>query len=302
MKVFDRQKKEDFEEKVYGKGAIDFFWGNSFFSKTVGRVVGWLFAHFSFVSILAGWFANSRFSRKEITRFIESYNVDAAEFLDPVESFDSFNAFFIRRLKKWVRPIDENPKSVVIPADGRYLFYQDGSVLESLEFKGKKWTLEWLLQDKELAKRYKTGAVVLGRLAPPDYHWFHFPCDGVPSEAKLVKGPLFSVNPQAIKQRPTIFCENKRRITRIECKFGEVIMLEIGATSVGSIHEIFTPNVSYKKGEPKGYFSFGGSQVVLLFEPGRVHLDPELLAKTKEGVEVKCLLGQVLGTFGAKVE
>ncbi len=297
MKVFDRQKKSYFEEKVYGKGLIDFFWGDSFFSKTVGRAIGWLIAHLSFFSSLFGFFAKSRLSRKEVTRFIEAYQVDTSEFLDPVDSFESFNAFFIRRLKKWVRPIDADPKSIIIPADGRYLFYQDGSKLESFAFKGKRWTLDWLLQDVELAKKFRAGSIVLGRLAPPDYHWFHFPCDGVPSEAKLVKGPLFSVNPQALKKRPTIFCENKRRITRIDGPFGQVVMLEIGATNVGSIHEVYAPEVPYIKGEPKGFFSFGGSQVILLFEPGKVTLDPELLAKTEEGVEVKCLMGQSLGAF-----
>jgi len=295
MKVFDRQKKHNFEEKVYGKGAVEFLWGDSFLSKTVGRVCGWLVAHLSFVSSLFGLFAKSKWSKKEVKRFIEAYGVDTSEFLDPVDSFESFNAFFIRRLKDGVRPIANVP--VVIPADGRYLFYQDGSKLESFYFKGKHWTLDWLLQDPELAKKFKGGPVVLGRLAPPDYHWFHFPCDGVPSAAQLIQGPLFSVNPTALKQRPTIFCENKRKLTRIQTSFGEVVMLEIGATNVGSIHEVFTPEVACKKGDPKGYFSFGGSQVVLLFEPEKIQLDADLLQKTAEGIEVRCLLGQSLGAY-----
>jgi phosphatidylserine decarboxylase len=297
MKIFDRQKNSYFEEKVYGEGAIELLWGDSFWSKTVGRVLGWLISRFSFPSALFGFWARSRQSQKKIAPFISTYGVDTSEFRDPVESFASFDAFFTRRLKEEARPIDSDPAHLIVPADGRYLFYPQASLLSTFNFKGKKWSLDWLLQDDLLAKRYQDGPIVFGRLAPPDYHWFHFPCDGTPSEAKLIPGALFSVNPRAIKKRPTIFCENKRYITRIATPGGEILMLEVGATNVGTIHETFQSNVKCSKGDPKGYFAFGGSEVILLFPPKTIEISPELCEKTKEGFETRCLLGQTLGLW-----
>ena len=72
-------------------------------------------------------------------------------------------------------------------------------------------------------------------------------------------------------------------------------MLEVGATNVGSIHETFTPNQPVKKGDEKGYFSFGASLVALLFKPKMLELDPDLLKASKEGLEIFCKMGQPLG-------
>ena len=295
MKIFDRQKGSFFEEKVYGEGTINLLWGDSIWSKTVGKALGWLISNFSFPSTLFGFWARSRKSRKKILPFIETYGVDVAEFRDPVDSFSSFDAFFTRRLKEEARPIDPHAAHLIIPADGRYLFYQQASELSTFHFKGKKWSLDWLLKDGALARRYQDGPIVLGRLAPPDYHWFHFPFDGIPGEAKLIPGALFSVNPRALKKRPTIFCENKRYLTRIATPFGEMLMLEVGATSVGTIKETFQSEVKVTKGDPKGYFAFGGSEVILLFPPKSVEIAPDLCEKTRSGFETRCLMGQTLG-------
>jgi phosphatidylserine decarboxylase len=69
--------------------------------------------------------------------------------------------------------------------------------------------------------------------------------------------------------------------------------MEIGATNVGSIHQTYTPYQFYRKGDEKGYFSFGASALILLFKPRALDLDRDLLAHP--GQEIKCLLGQSLG-------
>jgi phosphatidylserine decarboxylase len=139
--------------------------------------------------------------------------------------------------------------------------------------------------------------MVIARLCPVDYHRFHFPCDGLADTPQLINGPLYSVNPIALQRRFAILSENKRVITEIESElFGTVLFVEIGATAVGTIKQTFRPNQVVYKGQEKGYFEFGGSCIVLLFEENRIVFDADLVANTKQGFETLVKFGESLGT------
>ncbi|NGX26712.1 MAG: Phosphatidylserine decarboxylase proenzyme [Chlamydiae bacterium] len=235
-------------------------------------------------------------SRKKIQPFIQKYSIDAAEFLDPPETFPTFNDFFIRKLKPSARPISNGNDVAILPADGRYLVFQNIHHEEGFLVKGKKFSLEALLGDSKLAHKYAHGTLIMIRLAPVDYHRFHFPCNCVPGEPKLINGPLFSVNPIAIRKNIDILTENKRVITHLKTHhFGTVLFTEVGATNVGSIIQTFEPEKHYAKGDEKGYFSFGGSCILILFEPARIQLDQDLIQNTQHGFETLGNLGQTLG-------
>ncbi|MEI6242242.1 MAG: phosphatidylserine decarboxylase [Chlamydiota bacterium] len=77
--------------------------------------------------------------------------------------------------------------------------------------------------------------------------------------------------------------------------FQEVLWIEVGATNVGSIHQTFIPNQECKKGDEKGYFSFGGSTLVLLFLKDTIRFDNDLIEMSRKGIEVRGLFGQSLG-------
>ena len=71
--------------------------------------------------------------------------------------------------------------------------------------------------------------------------------------------------PACLARSVAILWENKRYITEIETEqLGRVLMLEIGATNVGSVHHTFVPTRLVEKGEEKGYFAFGGSATLTL--------------------------------------
>ncbi len=146
------------------------------------------------------------------------------------------------------------------------------------------------------ARRFVSGSMLIARLCPTDYHRFHFPCDGVPSKAKLINGSYFSVSPIALRKKLSILNENKRVITEMETKqFGNVLCIEIGATFVGSVHQTHVPEKPVNKGDEKGYFEFGGSCIVLLFEKGKVVFDPDLVINTEKEVETLARFGESLG-------
>lgn len=90
------------------------------------------------------------------------------------------------------------------------------------------------------------------RLAPIDYHRFHFPADGEISESKLVDGVYYSVSTHAIKKNFRILCENKREYSILKTeKFGDIAMFEVGATMVGGIKQSYLPNTFVKKEKRK---------------------------------------------------
>ena len=156
--------------------------------------------------------------------------------------------------------------------------------------------LDTLLKDQALASRYQHASMVIARLAPVDYHRFHFTADGFAKKSVDIPGKLFSVNPKALKRNIHILTENKRMLTHLETKkFGTILLIEVGATYVGTIHQTFTPDCFYKKGEEKGYFSFGGSCILMLFEKGTIRFDSDLIEASKRRIEVLGQMGQSLG-------
>ncbi len=283
------------KEEVYYEGGIRFLYGKSFISRTLGRIFLHGLAKWPLTSWVFGKLQQRKASKKKIVPFINLYNVDTSEFLEPVASFPSFNAFFIRKLKPSARPLAEGEKQAIIPADARYYFYETIDERFPFSVKGQNFTLKTLLQDDEKAAKYSGGTLIVARLCPTDCHRFYFPCDSVPGTTKCINGKLFSVNPIAIKDNPWIYCVNRRCVTYLDSnQFGTIAYLEIGATSVGSIIQTFTPHTLQKKGAEKGYFSFG-SALLILFEKGRIRLDADLVAATKQGLEMRALIGQSLG-------
>ncbi len=293
---FDRKTKKEEREKVYGGSFLEVLYGNGILSKCFSFFLRPLFAKVSFLSHIYGAIQKSRLSRCKVKPFIRTFELDTSEFLDSVDSFNSFNDFFIRRLKPECRPMAAAENVAVLPADARYLVFQNIDTADGFWVKGKKFSLSSLLQNGELAARYAGGAMVIARLCPTDYHRFHFPFRCIPGKPELINGPLYSVNPIALKRNIEYLTENKRVITELQTeKFGTVLYIDVGATYVGSIHQTYVPGKSYAKGDEKGYFSFGGSSLILLFEPGKIIFDQDLIDTSAKKMEVRGLLGQSLG-------
>ena len=162
--------------------------------------------------------------------------------------------------------------------------------------KGQRFDLPALLGDAALAARYADGTLVLSRLCPLDYHRFHFPVAGTPGPTRTIDGPLFSVSPLALRQHLAYLWTNKRTLTHLDSRrFGTVLLLEIGATCVGSITQTFQPGAPVAKGSEKGYFAFGGSSTISLFEPGAIRLEDDLRGHSANQTELYARVGSRLG-------
>ena len=291
IKYFNRHTGETENEQVYGESFLRWVYGNPIGKLSLHTLVKR--AGFS------KWYG-SRMSQPESTSriqpFIKQYELDPADFAEDPSTFKSFNEFFYRKLKPTARPIAPSP--VVFPADGRHLGFPDISAIDSFFVKGQTFDLPALLADAALAEKYAKGSLVLSRLCPVDYHRYHFPAAGTPSETKTIPGPLFSVSPIALAQNLSYLWTNKRTICQLETEdLGTILILEIGATCVGSIHQTYTPGKPVMKAQEKGYFAFGGSSTITIFEPGKVTLADDLLENSAKQTELYARIGSAMGTL-----
>jgi phosphatidylserine decarboxylase len=293
IQFFNRYTGEVETEEVYGERWLRWILFNPF-----GQVALHAVAKRAWFSRWYGWRMSCTGSASRVKPFIEQYKIAEAEHVKAADEFTSFNDFFYRKLKPEARPLDDATDSVVFPADGRHLGFAKASEVEGVFVKGQKFDLKRLLGDSDLEARFADGAAVFSRLCPVDYHRFHFPVAGVPGNARLINGQLYSVNPLALRDRLAILWENKRFVTEIETdELGKVLVLEIGATNVGSVNLTYVPTRVVKKGEEKGYFAFGGSATFTIFEPGRVKLADDLLEQSAQQRELYAKVGDYMGTF-----
>ncbi|MBC8127098.1 MAG: phosphatidylserine decarboxylase [Gloeobacteraceae cyanobacterium ES-bin-144] len=287
IRYFNRITGKLETEQVYGEGFLRWTYGHP-----LGAIALCAFVKRPFFSAWYGRRMDKPESAARIAPFIQRYGLDPLDFADSPESFGSFNEFFFRKLRPEARPIDADPATVAFPADGRHLGFDRASDIQGVFVKGQKFNLEKLLGDTDLAARYADGALILSRLCPVDYHRFHFPVAGIPGETRLINGPLYSVSPIALRKRLAYLWTNKRTITQLKTeRFGTVLLLEIGATCVGTIGQTFSPGVAVQKGAEKGYFAFGGSSTITIFEPGTVKLESDLADHSSRQTELYAKVG-----------
>lgn len=291
IRYFNRHTGVLETEQVYGESFLRWSYGNP-----LGKLSLETFVKRPIFSKWYGKRMDSAESASRVAPFITRYELDPAEFAENPQSYRSFNEFFYRKLKPEARPVDTDDGTVVFPADGRHLGFQNASDISGVFVKGQKFDLSSLVGDGYLAEKYAKGALVLSRLCPVDYHRFHFPAAGVPGPTRMINGPLFSVNPIALRQRLSYLWTNKRTITELKTeRFGTVLCLEIGATCVGTIVQTYQPGTPVEKGAEKGYFAFGGSSTITIFVPGVVKLEDDLVSQSAKQIELYARIGSRMG-------
>jgi phosphatidylserine decarboxylase len=284
----DRVTGEIVEEEVFGASALHFLYGG-----WPGRLLSRQVFSRRLPNSIYGWLQRRPSSQSRISGFVRSLGIDASEAEQPLNQYESLDDFFIRRLKPEARPIDMNPHHLVSPADGRVLVYPCLKG-QKLSVKGTEVSLAEMLGNAEWARDYDGGSAIVVRLAPADYHRFHFPDGGTVSPSIPIQGRLHSVHPIALASGAPSF-RNKRAISTLDSKnFGKLTMVEIGALCVGTIIQTYSPGL-VRRGQEKGFFRFGGSTVVVLAEAGRLCLDEDLISASMEGMETRIRMGTRLG-------
>jgi len=282
----DRKTKELKIENPPAQFFLKFLYHNPFGKYTLLPIVKQ-----KIISEIYGRFMDKSSSVKKIAHFAKQFNIELSELEKKLDEFISFNDFFYRRLKTDARTIEQG---FVSPGDGRLIAFENINELKNFYVKGRDFTLEKFLQNKNLANKYSQASLLILRLAPNDYHRFHFPYSGIPSKSTPIKGKYNSVSPHALKNYFTnVFCQNKREYLILKTKDkNDILISPVGATMVGSIIETYTPEKEAQKGDEMGYFKFGGSSIVILVDKDKIKIDADILENTRNKMETFVRLGE----------
>lgn len=224
----------------------------------------------------------SIFLKKNIAEFIKKHAIDMSDFhYEKPQDYTNFNDFFYRQLKPGVRKIDLRPTVIASPADSKLRAIPILDTRAKFFIKQEPFNLERFLNDQIMADSYQGGTLLVFRLAPTDYHRFHFPFDCIPSTPEVINGAYETVNPIAFREGLWPISVNKRARIRLESsEFGTVIMVVVGACMIGSLNFTYKNNTPVKKGDEAGFFSFGGSTICLLFKEKIITLPTTLVTRS----------------------
>ena len=244
------------------------------------------------VSDICGKFLSTRLSRRIIPSFVKKNHIDLGIY--EKQEFDSYNAFFTRKIKAEQRPINEQKNILISPSDGKVTAYP-------ITQKGRFWikhtqySAAQLLKDERLAERYMGGWIYVIRLTVDDYHRYCYVADGRKSRQRKIRGVLHTVNPVANDYYP-IYKMNSREYCLLKTKeLGTILLMEVGALMVGKIHNHEEDSAQVKRGDEKGMFEFGGSTIVVMTEPGMAEPDKDIIHNTKAQAETLVKMGEPIG-------
>jgi phosphatidylserine decarboxylase len=236
-----------------------------------------------------GWMARQRVPKRLRARlyrgFAERYGADLGEVPEPLEAYESFDAFFTRGIPDGSRPIAPGDDVAVSPCDGvlSEVGLADGGRM--LQCKGRDYTVRGLLGDEAEARPFIGGPYATIYLAPRNYHRVHTPAGGHVVGYRHVPGAFFPVNPASVRHVAGLFSINERLVTYLEGPLGRIAVVMIAAIGVGHITvkydsiethrgaqrmaRTYVEPIPVAKGAELGTFHLG-STVVVLFQPGRV--------------------------------
>jgi phosphatidylserine decarboxylase len=222
-----------------------------------------------------GWLSQSAFWYNKLYEF----EFDKSK---PHWGWKSYNDYFHRQINLKYRPIAEpdNPKAVVSANDGKvYNIASNIQPLNKFWLKGQSYSLVNMLNN-QYVERFVGGTVFQSFLSGADYHRWRAPVAGTVRKTEIVNGLMFSDAESAgfddtaatysqgyeasVNTRGLVFIESE------DANIGMVCVMPIGITEISSVTITTKVGAKVKKGDELGYFSYGGSSMCLVFQPGAI--------------------------------
>ncbi len=250
------------------------------------------------LTLLSAWIVEfaqawgSYMDTPESVKEIDSFRTDPAfnwdEYMAPPSGYFTFNQFFARHPKPGMRPIAglTDDSVIVSPADctfvGAWRVNANSQIYvkeNMLDIKGIQWSIHQLLEGSDYADRFQGGLFTHSFLNTFDYHRWNTPVQGEVLEANVIQGQAYldidvkraivdgeEVNVLNALDGTGYQFVQTRGLVVIDSPFGLVACLPMGMAQVSSV--VLTAEVGsvLHKGEELGYFQFGGSDFVMVFE------------------------------------
>jgi phosphatidylserine decarboxylase len=241
-----------------------------------------------------GAFLDTPESASCLQGFINDPSYQIEDYYQNPSGWLTFNQFFARHVKPGKRPVAEicNDRIIVSPTDSIYRGSWPIDNNSSIRAKGTDYSIPQLLEGSPYANAFEGGMFTHSYLDTTDYHRYHTPVGGTIKEIRKIPG---NVVVKAIKKEDgeiTTIDETGFQFTQtrglviIESSIGLVAVLPIGMGHVSSVNFTTDEAVSLVKGEEFGYFSYGGSDIVMLFEKGKVEFTAQCDSHYKQGEKI----------------
>ncbi len=200
----------------------------------------------------------------------------------------TFNQFFARELNPGLRPITSPADNSIVtsPADctfkATYPIGPDSTIPQITIKKTHKFaSIEDLLEGSEYKSAFANGVFVHYFLGPYSHHRFHTPVAGIVRECRPVQGLVYLEANIANGQFDAPdsaeggyeFAQARGIIIvdTTESPFGNigiVATIPVGMCQVSSVNMTAAVGSNSLKGDEFGYFLFGGSDIIVLFQAG----------------------------------
>lgn len=213
-----------------------------------------------------GSFLDTPASAQGIDTFTSSPDYKIEDYFEGSSGWLAVNRFFAREVRPGKRPI-------AAPRDD-----------------GVNWAISELLAGSPYEDAFSNGIYTHSFLYIDDYHRYHVPFAGEVMEVRYIHGRVYmdvfrepdgTLN---VVDGDTYQFNQERGLVVIDSpEVGLVAVLPIGMAYVSSAN--LTPRVGamLRKGDEFGYFLFGGSDIVMLFQDKNVVLDAAVGKKYLQG-------------------
>ena len=197
--------------------------------------------------------------------------------------WESFNDFFARHLiDPSARPIAN--ADIVAPADycpqGIWEIDENSQIEMGVQLKSVAFydVKQLIGEDSDYEEVFAGGTLTHTFLDVNDYHRYHFPVSGTILEVRKIDGLCAVGGLVAWSQkegRYLLYAENPgwqsietRDCLIMDTEYGLVAILPIGMSQICSCNweESVKVRSTANKGDPMGYFLFGGSDIVMIFQ------------------------------------
>ena len=242
-----------------------------------------------------GQFMDTPASAARISSYTDLPNFHMEDYIADPSGWMTFNQFFARELKPGKRPVAEpcNNKVIVSPADSVFEGAWEIDANSKVTVKGVTWRIAKLLEGSPYQDAFKNGIYTHSFLNANDYHRYHVAVAGQIKEVRKIQGRVYmdmirraDGSLQAIDGDRYQYNQERGLIVIDSPEVGLVAVLPVGMGPISSVN--LTPEVGARlqKGEECGYFMFGGSDIVMLFQNKKVVLDVEVGKKYLQGQRI----------------
>ncbi len=224
-----------------------------------------------------GWLSPAAYKLNKLEEFV------IPDIKAPHWGFKSYNDYFHRQIKPECRPVSSpNDNKIIVSANDGTVYNIAGNVKRSDTFwiKSQPYSLVNMLDNSDFTVSFIGGDVFQSFLSGANYHRWRAPVSGKIIEARIIPGLMFSeLHSEGFDSGAAILSQgfeasvNTRGLVIIESDdktIGKVCVMPIGITEISSVTIEAKIGQRVNKGDELGYFSYGGSTLCLVFQPGAI--------------------------------